>query len=270
MFVVFGENGSARSARRDQPGEDGAAIRSVMDAAWVWLDDREPGNAEMLAGFAGARGAREVFVSVPWRGPDQRVVETVAAMRRAGLRVSALGGSGEWAKQPQLAREWSVRATAGGLFDDMHLDIEPWTLPNWPASGAALLAGLAQATALVRATTGLSVDVDLAPHLAHTHPAGFAEVVASADAVTLMSYRDTVQDVLAVSTQARRSLTRLGRRYRLAVDTLPSGDLGTSFAGRSRCEMELVVAGIGELLRGERDFAGVVVHDLLGWRSLPP
>lgn len=237
--------------------------------AWVWLDDREPRDPQALAGFVEASRVREVFVSVPWTGPDRRVLEVVAALRRAGARVSALGGSAEWTQRPQLAREWSVRADAGGLFDGMHLDIEPWTLPSWLGSGSTLLAGLGQAVRLVGEATGRPVEVDLAPHLASTHPAGFLRVADAADAVTLMSYRDTAQGALAVSARARTSLTALGRAYRLAVDTLPSRDPGTSFAGRTRSEMEAVVADVETELLGQPAFHGVAVHDLLGWRALP-
>lgn len=240
-----------------------------MDAVWVWLDDREPRDAEVLARFAAARGVREAFVSVPWGGPDERVRETVAALRRTGLRVTALGGSAEWAEQPQLARQWALRADAGGLFDGLHLDIEPWTLPDWPTAARALLAGLADAVRLVGETTGQPAEVDLAPHVADTHPAGFVAVAAEAAAVTLMSYRDSVKGVLDVSARARRLLAPLGQRYRLAVDTLPSGDPGSSFAGCSRLVMEGVVAQIDEVLRGDRDFVGVAVHDLIGWWALP-
>lgn len=236
--------------------------------AWVWLDDRRPVSAEVLARFAQGRGVRDVFVSVPWGGPDRRVRETVAASRGMGLRVSALGGSAEWAQRPELAREWSVRAGTGELFDGIHLDIEPWTLPSWPASAQALLAGLADAVRQVGEATGRPVEVDLAPHVASTHPSGFRSVVELADAVTLMSYRDTAGGILAVSARARASLASLGRIYRLGVDTLPSGDPGSSFAGRPRSTMEAVVAEVQEVLGDEPGFRGVAVHDLTGWWSL--
>lgn len=234
----------------------------------MWLDDRAPRDAEALARFAGDRGVNEAFVSVPWRGPDPRVRETAAALRRRGLRVSALGGSAEWAQQPELARQWALRANTGTLFDGVHLDVEPWTLPEWPASAPALLAGLAHVLRLVGEATGQPVDVDLAPHVAESHPIGFVDVADAAAAVTLMSYRDTARGILAVSARARQLLAPLGRRYRLAVDTLPSGDPGGSFAGRPRAEMESVVAMVMESLVGDHDFAGVAVHDLVGWMAL--
>lgn len=238
-------------------------------SAWVWLDHRQPHDPEALATFAGTTGVREVFVSVPWAGPDGRVRETVAALRRAVPRVSALGGSAEWAERPQLAREWSVRAGTGDLFDGIHLDIEPWTLPTWPRAAPRLLAGLADAVRLVGEATGRPVEVDLAPHVAALHPVGFISVADAAHAVTLMSYRDTARAILSVSAQARSSLTTLGRAYRLAVDTLPSDDPGTSFAGQTRAAMEAVMVEVEQALRGERHFQGVAVHDLVGWRTLP-
>lgn len=238
-------------------------------AAWLWLDHREPSDPLELARFAVDGGVAEVFVGVPWGGPDRRGRETVSALRQVGIAVSALGGSAEWARRPELAGEWAARAVADGIFDGIHLDIEPWMLPDWPTSAPLLLAGLAEAVHLVRELTGQVVEVDLAPHVAVTHPTQFSAVSAAADAITLMSYRDTAPGILDVSARARRLLASPGRAHRLAVDTLPSGDPGSSFAGRPRRVLEAVLAEVVQAVGDEPGFAGVAVHDLVGWWSLP-
>lgn len=241
----------------------------AADTAWVWLDDRRPADPGALARFALARGVREAFVSVPWQGPDGRVRATVAALRGAGVRVAALGGSPDWAQTPAGAQEWARRAHEGASFTGTHLDVEPWTLPGWSAHAEALLEGLVRAVHEVAFATRTRVEVDLTPRLARSHPDGFLAVARAADAVTLMSYRDTAGEILGVSAEARRLLGRVGRRYRLAVDTLPSADPGSTFAGQPAADLERETTEVARRIADDRCFAGVAVHDLAGWLALP-
>ena len=238
------------------------------DAAWVWLDDRTPRDPELLARTAVGLGVREAFVSVPWGGPDERVRRTVAALVRRGLRVSALGGSPEWAAQPGLAGQWAERAHAGGVFAGTHLDVEPWVLPEWPGHAPDLLDGVAVAARAVTATGGGPVEVDLAPRLAVSHPAGFDALVRAADAVTLMSYRDTSEAVLDLTLAARGQLQEAGRPFRLALDTLPSPEPGSTFAGRTQDRLRQVVDEVVAQVARAPGFVGVAVHDLTGWADL--
>ena len=241
------------------------------DAAWVWVTPEVARDAAALARFAHAAGVRQTFVGVPWHGPDTHVHAVVAALRSTRIEVTALGGVRDWARRPELAAEWARRAHRGSLFAGTHLDIEPWTLEGWPAGSDALLTGLARAIGDVRRVTGLPVEVDLTPVLGDSHPTQLAGIARSADATTLMSYRDTAADILQFSVAARSVLRTVGRPYRLAVDTLPSPDAHTTFAGQSAGELDQETLEVQRRLTGAvaGRFMGIAVHDLPGWAALP-
>ncbi|WAC65252.1 hypothetical protein OVA14_07600 [Agrococcus sp. SL85] len=261
----------------------------VARATWVWLHPDRPLDLDALVAHLTAERVDEVFVSVPWSGPDARVRACVAALRRLGLRVAALGGEPGWADADAEAGDveaadaeagdapagaahavaWARRATAEGLFDAVHLDVEPWTRTDWPGREGALLLGLERAVRQVAAATALPVEVDLVPWLAVEHPRSFEGVARSADAVTLMAYRDRAAAVLAASAGARAALAGLGRPWRIAVDTLPSASPDETFADDGRAVLDAELAAIVAALRGADGWSGVAVHDAEHWRALP-
>lgn len=241
----------------------------ATDAAWVWVPEQNPPDPKALARFAQDFGVREAYVSVPWQGPSDAVRGMARALRAKGIATSALGGDPGWALDPQRAVIWAKRAHVERLFSATHLDIEPWVLPDWPARADKLLAGVARAAAGVVGVSPGPVSVDLAPWLADSHREGFIAVARASSAVILMSYRDTAEAILAVSAQARTVLKSMRRPYRLAVDTLPSPDPRTTFAGQPAAALVRETTQASQQLAADSMFKGFAVHDLAHWAALP-
>lgn len=245
----------------------------VDRAMWVWMHEAAPPDPAAVAALAAQQRVTEAFVSVPWGGPTPATHHQVAALRGAGVRVSALGGDPSWTTGAD-AVTWMQRATAAFLFQGVHLDIEPWTRRDWAGRERELLDGLARTVRGVAARTDLPVEVDLSPWLAEAHPRQFGDIVARADAVTLMAYRDRAADILASSAAARRAIAGARRPYRVGVETGPVGDpepsAGQTFADDGRTVLERELAAVTGSLAGDARFAGVAIHDFEAWRALQP
>ncbi|MCR8671593.1 hypothetical protein [Agrococcus sp. HG114] len=240
-------------------------------AMWVWMHEAAPPDPAAVAALARAERVTEAFVSVPWGGPSTDTHRCVAALRGEGVRVSALGGDPAWTTGGD-AVTWMQRATAAFLFQGVHLDIEPWTRRDWPGRERELLTGLARTVKDVAARTDLPVDVDLAPWLADPHPREFGDIVARADAVTLMAYRDRATDILASSAAARQAIGSARKPYRIGVETgavhEPEPTASQTFADDGRAALEAELAAVAAQLAGDARFAGVAVHDFAGWQAL--
>ncbi|MGM1030781.1 MAG: hypothetical protein ACQEWM_13060 [Actinomycetota bacterium] len=237
-------------------------------AMWVWVHEATPPDATAVAAFAAQQRITEAFVSVPWGGPTAITHQCAAALRGRGVRVSALGGDPSWTTGTD-AVTWMQRATAAWLFDGIHLDIEPWTRPDWAGREPELLAGLERTVKDVVARTALPVEVDLSPWLADAHPAAFAGIVRRADAVSLMAYRDRAPDILAGSATARRLIGEARKPYRMGVDTLPVPEPRETFADDGRAVLERELAAVATQLSRDPRFVGVAVHDAEHWMALP-
>lgn len=249
--------------------------QAAAEATWLWRPMAHP--ATMIT-FLRAWGVREVFVGVPWTGPDPRIVATATALRAAGFALSCLGGDPGWAESPDLAGTWVTRAVATGLFAGIHLDIEPWTRCGWRGREAELLGGIALAIEAARqaaedqvgAESGdrVPVDVDLPAWVAIDHPVAFGPIAHAADRLTILAYRDRATDILAFAAAGRRQSTAATRAYRIAVETLPTREPHTTFADDGihvlRREMTLLATALAD----EPDCRGIAVHDVIGWQEL--
>lgn len=228
-------------------------------ATWAWSG--EGASADAWARRAAERDVGEVFVGVPWQGPTPETADLVAAFRRRGIRCTALGGDPAWAQDPSLAAQWVRRARRG--FDAIHLDVEPWTMAEWPAEAARLLVGVA--IIVEAAAEASAVDIDLPGWLAREHPDAFRRIARSADVVTILAYRDRAAAILDDSHAGRA----LAGRYRIAIDTLPSTTPHTTFSGEPAGVLRRETAAVAAAASADPRFVGIGVHDLAGWCALP-
>lgn len=235
-----------------------------MVASWLWVGKPGEPTPDQLAGFAVDHAVTEVFVSVPWLGPTAITHSHAQALRRKGVTVAALGGDPGWARSPSTAQQWAQRATA--LSDRIHLDIEPWTLPDFPDQAAQLLDGVARAVSAVRAVEGVkSVEVDLPGTMLGKYSSEFAKVARAADATTVMAYRDRAPAVLALARPASRILPK---GYRVAVDVTLSATPSTSFADDGRVVLDRETRAVVTALKADSRFRGMAIHDLTDWYRL--
>ena len=259
-----------------------AAPRSSTGGAramWVW--DR-PG-VPALVDVARRHGVGDLFVSTPGdlaSSPDQPWLRALRARTTAdvGIRIHALGAEAWWLDDPAAALAWQRQALATGLFDGVHLDVEPWLHPSWGRDPSGLLAAWVSLLQQLSADTARPVEADISFWL-HEHTVGGRPadeaVMMAVDAVTVMSYRDTAtgpDSIIAVATTALATARRLGRPVRLAVETRYLGeDPGSarqSFFGVTQRQLDRALGAVDVATAGIPTYAGVAVHDHTGWAAM--
>ena len=247
-------------------------------ATWVW--DRPAVPA--LVDFAQRHGVRDLFVSTPGdlaTSPDLpwfRSLRTSTAA--AGIRVHALGAEVWWLDDHAAALAWQRQVLATGVFDGVHLDVEPWLHPAWGSHSSALLASWVGLLGQLSGDTTAPVEADV-PFWLHEHqvdgrPADEA-VMGAVDSVTVMSYRDTAtgpDSISGVGAAALATASRLGRPVRLAVETRWLGDDPVSakqtFHGATQRQMDRVLADVDAAVAGHPTYAGIAVHDVVDWAAM--
>jgi hypothetical protein len=249
-------------------------------AMWVW--DRPP--VDELVGFASEQGVRELFVSAPNAlagSPDLGWYRQLrAATRDAGVRVQALGSETTWIDNRKAALAWQSSALSTGLFDGVHYDVEPWIHPRWAADRTAVARSyLALLDDLARATA-LPVEVDLAFWLDEVKVNGQrldVAAIARVDAVSVLTYRTRAtgpDSITALGAKALDAGARAGKPVRLSVETRYLGDDAVaakqSFHGRTRTELERVLAEVDAAEASSASYRGMAVHDRTGWVDLAP
>ncbi|MFI5912416.1 hypothetical protein [Dactylosporangium sp. NPDC051541] len=257
-------------------GAAGAAVdpvpkRSAERAMWLW----SPASPAAVVSWADKQNIKEIFAAVPWlpsTADTSRLKELRARTKAAGIRLSALGGDPTWAVHPQDAVAWRQRVSALRLFDGVHLDVEPYLLPNWGPDQQRIAASFLGMLDAVRKAGPEPLEADI-PFWLATIKAGsqnLAEAVMQrVSAVTVMSYRDSGAAVLAVGadllTRAQRSRTPI----RLAAETQPSAECSyCTFAGRSQSALRQQLAAIDAGARTYATYQGIAVHDYDSWSKI--
>ncbi|WP_125035467.1 hypothetical protein [Nocardioides sp. LS1] len=255
-----------------------AATPAPGRALWLW--DRP--DAATVVAFAVEHGVSEVFVSLPpdlAHDPSLGYYQDLRARTRAaGITMSALGSETTYVDQPKVALAWQRSALSTGLFDGVHLDIEPWAHPDWKTARAALLDRYLALLSTLAGDTTLPVEADIAFWLdtikVHGHRLD-KQVIARVDAVTVMTYRHVAtgsDGILALGAKAIEAATAAGKPVRLAVETNHLGDgpiaLKQTFWSRPEPELTAVLGQVDAGVPAGSTYRGIAVHDYEGWRAL--
>lgn len=246
---------------------------------WVW---DKPQPADLLT-WVRDQEVAEIFLRV---GPDfsatgdlQWVRSVVALMTRHGVRVAAAGGATEWVDDPSPALAWQRAVVGTGLFERIHFDIEVWARDDWVGDQLELGAAYLSLLRSLRAACPLRLEADIAFHL-HEVPTVTGDSLQAAvmrvvDAVTVLSYRNTVtgpDSITAVAASAAEEARRLSVPCRLAAETKYLGADPVSrkqtFHGMGPSALERALDQVDDLMVPNAMYAGMAVHDHERWRAL--
>lgn len=245
-------------------------------AAWVWRAE----HPDALMNFAAERRLRELFVHVPvgvGTHPDlPDLVRLARAAHGRGMRVAAVGGDPGWLDDPAaVVTEWLATALGTGLFDGVHLDIEP-DLTGRPVVDrfAAVVRAVAES---VPSDIPLEADVRFwYPDVAAGGRDLMSTLVSIVDAVTVLSYRNRTSGrdgSVALTRPTAGIVAAAGRRFRVGQETLDLGpnpdERKQTFHGRPRAEPETAMDVIDNAFVGMLAYLGTAVHDWRGYRRLP-
>ena len=263
------------------PGVASAAAAPGPRAEWVWTRP----SPRTLVDQARTNGVGELFLAVPpglGSSPDLAWVRSVTERAHAaGIRVAALGGDPGWIDDPAAGVAWAQSALATGLFDGLHVDVEPWVRADWTSDRAAVVTGYLEVLRRLQGAATLPLEADVAFWLDTVGtPDGRAlddAVAGLVDAVTVMSYRTTAtgpDSITAVGAHALATGAAHGIPVRLAVETHdlrpdPAWAKQTFF-GQRRSAMAAVMAAVDRAEAGAPAYRGIAVEDDAGWRAMRP
>jgi hypothetical protein len=270
--------GQARAAAAE--AADRAARPAAARALWVW-DTSDP---QAVVTLAASRGIGQLYAAVPPHVDSSpklaELEELVALADSAGLRVDALGGDPGWVDNPAwVATNWLEPALATGLFTGVHVDIEPYTTPAWTKNRKAVVKKyLATLDTLHAAAAGTPIEADIPFWFDEVAANGSTldrEIIRRTEAVTVMAYRnraDGPDGTIALASAEVAAGAALGRQVRIGQETNFLGTDPTeakqTFHGMTLTQMETQLALVRDAFAASPAFAGLAIHDALGYRAV--
>ncbi|GAB3667792.1 hypothetical protein GCM10027596_37330 [Nocardioides korecus] len=263
------------------PASAVAATAPGPRAEWVWTRP----SPRTLVDQARTNGVGELFLAVPpalGSSPDLAWVRSVADRAHAvGIRVAALGGDPGWIDDPGAGVAWAQSAQATGLFDGLHVDVEPWVRADWTSNRTTVVTGYLEVLRRLQEVAAVPLEADVAFWLdTVTTSDGRAlddAVAGLVDALTVMSYRTSAtgpDSITGVGARALATGAAHGIPVRLAVEThdlRPDPDWAKqTFYGQRRSTMAAVMAAVDRASAGAPAYRGIAVEDHAGWVAMRP
>jgi hypothetical protein len=200
-------------------------------AMWLWSNPEDPAA---IIEWSVVRGLQEIFVYVDTDVATNGTLPGLKELKKRadidGIRLSALGGDPSWTLNHAVALSWAKAVKATGLFTGLHLDVEPYLLPQWTTNQNSIAKNYLTLLDVLRIGSGQPIDADV-PFWYGQYTVGgknlATEILKRVNAVTVMSYRDTGTGPNSILEVGRDWLVRgaaAGRRVRLGAETGPLSD----------------------------------------------
>jgi len=249
------------------------AVAANTRAMWVWDD----GPAADVVTWAARHGVTEIFVyvspSILTNGGLGRLQQIRQRADSSKIKLRALGGDSSWTTDHATALAWQKAVVTTGVFDGIHLDVEPYLTVGWTDDMQAAERSYLELLDKMRGKLSVEADVPFWYGQYQVGTKNFAdEVLKRVNAVTVMSYRDTAvgpNSILAVSQDWLTRGAAAGKRVRLGAETVPLADCGNcTFYEEGAAVMYRELAKVDAGTRQSGAFGGIAIHWYGSWRAL--
>lgn len=272
-------------------GGSPAMAQTPDRATWLWNPWMFYDSPESTLAFLQQKKVSTVFVQIDSDIPRANYHAFLTGAHKVNIKVFALDGAPNWgeksgAKSKNKFKNWianyQTTAPATAKFDGIHVDIEPYGLPEWETKRATTVRGFQNVItelATFSKTHKLQFEADIPfwfDEITYKNPAygkgNLAEwTIKNTDGVALMSYRDTAQAIIDISSKEMAWGNTYGKKVRVGVETMESKDYPfISFHEEGEQAMEHALVDVNNTFSGHSSFAGISVHHVGSWMNMRP
>ncbi|NUU78855.1 hypothetical protein [Paenibacillus xylanilyticus] len=277
----------------EQSAPEKPALQPEIRGTYIWeasqvMDD----GGQHILEFAAEQHINFLYVRLDLDQPYSSYRSFVKRARAQGIEIHAMGGHPIWGRtenRPRIERlinyvkNYNAEVEPDERFQGIHLDIEPYTLPEWNSDRDALLAEWSANIAFFQEETkkdsSLETSADLAVWL-DTFPLPGEDMsvsefmIRTLDHVSLMAFRNKAEGsngIAAVVSQEMEIADRLGKPLLISVEMKENYE-GThiSFYDTGAAEMERELAKLPDLLTEYEAYQGNMVHAYDYWINAKP
>lgn len=182
-----------------------------------------------------------------------------------------MAGEPDWAWGPPELPAHAVLlvrlAVETGLFDGLHLDVEPNALPDWNDTRPALIKGTLRFYDLLRAAApDQKIDIAVNPIFASLTTGGsnfMRELARRAGSLSIMAYRSDPRRALEWAAPAIARIEGVGRRWRMGAE-VGNAEPGATWRGTPPDRFSTAMADFDGLIvkrfQSPR-YEGLALHD---------
>ncbi|NGZ77573.1 hypothetical protein [Saccharibacillus alkalitolerans] len=266
-------------------GTSGAHAREQDGVStWVWNPWLLRSSSDDLLRFAASNHVTTLYLQIDGDMAKSDYASFIGRASAQGIQVYALDGAPRWAldRSPSDAfiawlSAYQSGAAANEKFAGIHVDVEPYLLPEWTSAREALLTSWKENVDSLIAgarTLGLTIEADIPFWFdEHVMPGETGTLsswlIGRFDGITIMAYRDSAEQIAEVAKNELAEGEKLGKPIRIAVETNPSTETPqVTFYEEGASYLNSQLALVKQAVGGSSAFAGFAVHDYVGWKKL--
>lgn len=277
----------------EQPEPEKPTNQPEIRGTYIWQASQVTNDGgDHILEFAKAQNINWLYVRLDLDQPYSSYRSFVKRAQAQGIEVHAMGGHPIWGKKenrPRIQRlidyvkNYNAESEPNERFKGIHLDIEPYTLPEWEYDRDTLLTEWAANIAYFHDETKKDSDLETSADLAvwlDTLPLPGKDMsvseymITTLDHVSLMAFRNIAEGsngIADVVSQEMKIADRLGKRLLISVEMKENFEgRHISFYDKGAAEMERQLALLPDLLSEYKAYKGNIVHAYDYWIQAKP
>lgn len=252
-------------------------------STWLWDASIIAEQTPEIIAFTKEQGIEVIFLQLQDEVTDDAYRHFVAAAHKAGMEVHALNGHADWAytekREEGLAfvdkvKAYNEASAPEERFTGIQFDVEPYQLQRWEQEQSEVIAewqdNMSAWTAAGK-EAGLYMSAAIPFWLDGREAANGGGslsrwIITSFDAVAIMAYRDSGQQMYDLSREELDEADELGKKVWVGAelgDTHEGEHL--TFYNKTLSNMDEEIAKVFRLGKEHSSFAGVAIHHYQAW-----
>ncbi|MFY0543761.1 hypothetical protein [Brevibacillus sp. H7] len=262
---------------------------AMTKATWLWDTGKIATEPEEVLSFLRQNDMNLLYLQVKQDQISQTDYRSFLRLAHEnGVEVHALDGRPEWAlleHYPKLqsfvdwVHQYNRSVEEHERFSGIHLDIEPYLLPQWKRHRNDVVHEWMEVTSrivpYIKTSVGLTAGADLPFWLDIIPGEKFSTplstwMINEFDHVTVMAYRNKATDTDGIVTHVKQELEAASARNKkviVAVNIRQTNESEkVSFAKKGKAEMQRQLDIADTHLRPYPSYAGQAIHDYESWK----
>lgn len=259
--------------------------------AWIWDTPTITTQREEILAFAQENEITHIYLYIDRKNATPHdYAQFIKEASKQDIKVEALGGDPSWGwkeKRPHIQDhiEWvesyNRNVNSDERFSGIHLDIEPYLLPEWKADQGRVieewLSNLEFAAKEVHSIERLEISVDLPFWVNTIQVPGYLDYSVSTwmlkrfDTLVLMDYRDFAEGedgIVANALDIVKEASSMGKSVIVGVEMAESGEGDkATFYEEGYQEMEKELETAQGYMKKHPGFRGFAIHGFPDWMS---
>ncbi len=261
----------------------------MQKGTWIWDTPTIMSEREQIIAFAKQNDVTDIYLYIDrQKVPAKEYALFIKAAARKGIRVEALAGDPSWGLKDnrqsiqefiEWVKSYNVNVNKEERFSGIHLDIEPYLLPEWKDDKNATLeewlSNMEFVAEEIHSSDRLKIAFDLPFWINGIEIPGYQDYYLSTwilkrfDTLVLMDYRDFAQGddgIIANALDVVKEASALRKSVIVGVDISESKEGSkTTFYEEGSRKMDDELRITKDQLKTYEGFKGVAVHGFPAW-----